>query len=152
MKVGAVPVRRTVPLAAVLIAMMLLAAPAAQANFTWSSGIPFSGEVENAPACLGANSLTISWGDGNASSQGSFDFNGAVTGDHTYAAQGTFAGSVTFGDGPCAGPPGWLHGDRRRCTEVHPVPSRSPGLRLRIAGQRRRCRRRDPAGPDPGAV
>ncbi|HEV7176742.1 MAG TPA: hypothetical protein VGN29_14680 [Solirubrobacteraceae bacterium] len=109
MKVGAVPVLRTLPLAAVLIAVMLLAAPAAQANFTWSSGIPFSGEVENAPACLGASSITISWGDGNASSQGSFDFNGAVTGDHTYAAQGTFAGSVTFGAKPQATSAGKHH-------------------------------------------
>ncbi|HET7050502.1 MAG TPA: hypothetical protein VFI54_19725 [Solirubrobacteraceae bacterium] len=103
MKVGARPVRRTAALASVLVSMALLAAPAAQANFKWSSGIPFSGEVESAPACLGASSVTIAWGDGNATSQGAFDFNAAVTGDHTFASQGTFAGTVTFGDGPCAG-------------------------------------------------
>jgi hypothetical protein len=103
MKVGAGPVRRTLPLFGVFVAVILLAAPAAQANFTWSSRTPFSGEVESAPACLGATSVTIAWGDGNASSQGAFDFNAAVTGDHKYAAQGTFAGTVTFGDGPCAG-------------------------------------------------
>jgi hypothetical protein len=103
MKAGAGPVRSTAALASVVVAMALLAAPAAQANFTWSSGTPFSGEVESAPACLGATSITIAWGDGNSSSQGAFDFNAAVTGDHTYASQGTFAGTVTFGDGPCAG-------------------------------------------------
>jgi hypothetical protein len=103
MKVGAGPVRRTVTLAGMLVSMALLAAPVAQANFKWSSGIPFSGEVESAPACFGATSITIAWGGGNATSQGSFDFNAAVTGDHTYATQGTFAGTVTFGDGPCAG-------------------------------------------------
>src|SRR6185437_13528293 len=95
--------RRALPLAGVLVAAMLFAAPAAQANFKWSSGIPFSGEVESAQACLGASSITIAWGDGNASSEGAFDFNAAVTVDHTYAAQGSFAGTVTFGDGPCAG-------------------------------------------------
>ena len=103
MKVGAGPRHRTATLAAALVALALLAAPAAQANFTWSSGTPFSGEVESAPACAGASSITISWGDGTASSPGSFDFNAAVTGRHMYAAQGTFAGTVTFGDGPCAG-------------------------------------------------
>src|SRR6476620_7767599 len=102
MKVGAGPVRRTLPLVGVFVALMLLAAPAAQANFTWSSGTPFSGEAESLKKKLGATTVTIAWGDGNPSSQGAFDFNAAVTGDHTYAAQGTFAGTMTFGDGPCA--------------------------------------------------
>ena len=103
MKVGAGLVRRTLPLATVLVSVALLAAPAAQADFQWSSGIPFSGEIESTPACYGATSVTIAWGDGSATSPGSFDFNAAVTGNHTYRSQGTFAGTVTFGDGPCAG-------------------------------------------------
>jgi hypothetical protein len=103
MKVGAGRARRAVTLAGVLVSLVLFAAPVAQADFKWSSGVPFSGEVESAPTCVGATTITVAWGDGSSSSQGSFDFNGAVTGQHVYASQGTFAGTVTFGDGPCAG-------------------------------------------------
>jgi hypothetical protein len=103
MKVGTGSVRWTLPLAGVLVALAFVAAPAAQANFKWSAGTQFSGEVETAPACNHATSITIAWGDGSASSPGAFDFNGAVTGNHVYRSPGTFAGTVTFNGGPCAG-------------------------------------------------
>lgn len=103
MKVGTGPVRWTLPLASVLVTLALIAAPAAQANFKWSAGTQFSGEVESTPTCNHATSIAIAWGDGSASSSGAFDFNGGVTGNHVYRSPGTFAGTVTFSGGPCAG-------------------------------------------------
>jgi hypothetical protein len=103
MEVGAGAVRRTVTLAGVLFSLALLAAPLAQADFTWSKGVRFTGEVENPKGCLGSTSIAIAWGDHTPATPGSFDFNGAVTGDHSYVAQGTYSGTVTFGDGSCAG-------------------------------------------------
>ena len=96
-------VGKAITLAGVLVCAALVAPCLAQANFRWSSGSRFVGEVELAQACSGATAITIGWGDNTNPSPGALDFNLAVTGDHTYTSQGTFAGTVTFGDGPCAG-------------------------------------------------
>ncbi|HEY1510564.1 MAG TPA: hypothetical protein VGF93_16260 [Solirubrobacteraceae bacterium] len=102
LRIGAVRCR-ALAVGGALVVLVAIAAPAAQANFKWSSGTPFSGEIELKPACRTATSITVDWGDGSATTAGALDFNSAVTGNHTFAATGTYAGTLTFGDGSCAG-------------------------------------------------
>ncbi len=95
---------RIAGLVGVVALLALIAVPAAQAQsittISTAAGVQFSGVVDSSPECTSApTSVTISWGDGN-SSAGTYDpTNNDVTGSHTYAAQGSFSGSVSFSGG-----------------------------------------------------
>jgi hypothetical protein len=98
-------VRRFAGLFGVVAVVALLAAPAALANgdtITATKGVAFTGIVDNGPSCSSATTITINWGDGTATSSGSYDTNLNVTGTHTYAAGGTFNGTVSLSGGSCA--------------------------------------------------
>jgi hypothetical protein len=67
-----------------------------------AAGMPFSGVVDNFPSCTAATA-SINWGDGSTPTAGSVDpSTGAVSGSHTYGAQGTYNGTVTLTGGNCA--------------------------------------------------
>jgi len=97
-------IRRVAGLFGVVAAVALIAAPVALANgdtITAAKGVPFSGVVDTLPTCTTATTITINWGDGTATSSGAYDSNLNVTGTHTYAAGGTFSGTVTLSGGSC---------------------------------------------------
>jgi hypothetical protein len=64
-------------------------------NITVSEGHPFSGRVATTNCAI--NSATINWGDGTPTSAGrdAGDPSGVV-GDHTYAEEGAYTGTVTY--------------------------------------------------------
>jgi hypothetical protein len=99
-------VRRMAGLVGVIAAVALIAAPAALADgdtITAAAGVPFSGVVDQFPSCAPA-AATINWGDGT-SSAGTYDStNDAVRGSHTYAASGSFSGTVILSGGACSSP------------------------------------------------
>ncbi|MGI8413612.1 MAG: hypothetical protein ACR2QA_14235 [Solirubrobacteraceae bacterium] len=70
------------------------AAAAAGVNITAVEGQSFTGNVVNGLVCP-LSSATISWGDGTTSA-GTSDRSTGIQGTHTYAEEGTYAGSVSF--------------------------------------------------------
>ncbi len=77
----------------VMIAAMV-AVPAAQA-LTAAAGVQFSGVVDYA-SCVPTAAPAINWGDGTTSA-GTYDTtSNNVSGSHTYAAAGSFSGTVTL--------------------------------------------------------
>jgi hypothetical protein len=91
-------------LVGVVVAVALIAAPAAWANgdtITAAAGVQFSGVVDSGATCAPGTAPTIAWGDGS-SSQGTYDPNtDSVSGTHTYASGGTLGGTVTLVGGTC---------------------------------------------------
>jgi hypothetical protein len=97
-------------LAAVLVgaslALALIAVPAAWANgdtITAQATVPFSGPVDNPTSCTGATSATIDWGDSTTPTIVTPSGN-VVSGSHTYATSGTYAGTVELSGGTCGTP------------------------------------------------
>ncbi len=85
-----------------VLALALIAVPAAWANgstITAQATVPFSGQVDNPTSCT-ATSATIDWGDGttptNVTPSGT-----VVSGSHTYAAPGSYPGSITLSGTNC---------------------------------------------------
>src|SRR5947209_4253130 len=81
------------------LALMLVLAPGAAAapagvNVTAVEGQSFTGNVVGGLTCPLA-SATITWGDGT-SSAGTSDGANGIQGTHTFADEGTYAGSVSF--------------------------------------------------------
>jgi hypothetical protein len=99
--------RRTAGLVGVLAVVALIAAPAALAQggdtISGAAGVQFNGVVDNDALCQSATRLTINWGDGTATSSGTYLSNFEVLGTHTYAAAGTYTGSITYTG--CSGAP-----------------------------------------------
>jgi hypothetical protein len=101
-------IRRTAALAVAVAALALIVAPAAWANgdaITAAAGMQFSGVVDNGTSCLTPATATINWGDGTASSGTVDATNDTVSGTHTYAAAGTFNGTVTLTGTSCGTTP-----------------------------------------------
>ena len=75
--------------------LMLFGAAAAQADqIQATAGQQFSGVVDSFPSCDPPATATINWGDG-ASSAGVFNAtNHTISGSHTYAAGGTYNGTI----------------------------------------------------------
>jgi hypothetical protein len=86
--------------------LMLFLLPAAVAladTIKSGAGVQFSGVVDSFPVCSDTTAaISISWGDGGTS-PGARNSSGAVTGTHTYAAAGTYNGTINFsgGTGTC---------------------------------------------------
>jgi PKD domain-containing protein len=101
---GRCMVRRVAGLVGVLVAVALVAAPAALANgdtITAQATVQFSGPVDNPTSCsptATGSTATIDWGDSTAASNGTISGN-VVSGTHTYAASGTYFGTVTISSG-----------------------------------------------------
>ena len=97
-------IRRTAGLVGVLVAVALIAAPVALANgdtITAQATVQFSGPVDNPASCtLTGTAAMIDWGDNTTDTQGSISGN-VVSGTHTYAAPGTYPGSVTISGSNC---------------------------------------------------
>ncbi len=99
-------IRRTAVLAGVLVALGLIAAPLALAGgdtITAAAGVQFNGVIDASPGCTTATTLTINWGD-RSGSTGRYNSLNEVVGTHTYAAAGTYSGSITFTGGGCTQP------------------------------------------------
>jgi hypothetical protein len=96
--------RLTAALVGVVAFLALIAVPPALAQSSTTiqaqAGAPFSGVVDSSPECTAApTSVMINWGD-NTSSAGTYSAaNNDVTGSHTYAAAGSYTGSVVFTGG-----------------------------------------------------
>jgi hypothetical protein len=92
-------IRRTAGLVGVLVAVGLIAAPAALANgdtITAAANVNFNGIVDASPTCTTATSITINWGDGSTSAGRYLSSNANILGNHTYAAAGSYSGQVAF--------------------------------------------------------
>lgn len=92
----------------VVASVALVAAPAALANgdtITPQATVQFSGPVDNPTSCSGTangGAATIDWGDGTPISNGTISGN-VVSGTHTYAAKGTYFGTVNVSGPNCSG-------------------------------------------------
>jgi len=96
--------RRTALLVSVVVAMGLVAAPAALAqetDVTAAAGVQFNGEVDSSPSCS-ATTATINWGTGQGSSAGRVLSDGNVMGTHTYPSAGPIDGTVVLNGGDCS--------------------------------------------------
>jgi hypothetical protein len=102
-------VRRVAVLIGVFASAALVAAPAAFANddtITATATVQFSGAVDNPASCTATPSTTtasIDWGDDTTDTAGTISTSHVVSGTHTYAAKGTYFGTVTFTGGACDG-------------------------------------------------
>jgi hypothetical protein len=96
-------IRRTAGIAGVVVAVALIAAPGALASggttITGAAGVQFNGVIDNAAQCSDATSITINWGDGTATSNGSYNSLSEVVGTHTYASARAYSGTITFTGG-----------------------------------------------------
>ncbi|MGI8712836.1 MAG: hypothetical protein ACR2NR_06585 [Solirubrobacteraceae bacterium] len=79
---------------AAALALLVLLPSVALADVSAVEGQSFSGDVAAIGGC-GLASATIDWGDQTPSSPGAADGN-SVQGTHTYAEEGTYAGSVSY--------------------------------------------------------
>src|ERR1700729_2868464 len=89
--------RRTAGLVGVLVAVALIAAPAALANgdtLTAAANVNLNGVVDAGPTCSDARSITIHWGDGSTSAGSYLSSNENVLGNHTYGAAGSYSGKA----------------------------------------------------------
>ena len=97
-------IRRTVGLVGAVVALLLIAAPVALADddtITAQATVQFSGVVDAMPSCH-AGAVTIDWGDNTGTPAGTVDPRTfAVSGTHTYAAKGSFFGTIFFSGGNC---------------------------------------------------
>ena len=98
--------RRTALLAGLVVGFGLVAAPVALAQggttITAAAGVQFNGVIDSDPGCGTATTLTITWGDGTATSAGRYTSGGSdVIGTHTYARTGSYTGSIAFTGGGC---------------------------------------------------
>ena len=125
-------IRRTVGVVGAVVALLLIAAPAALAfgdTITAQATVQFSGAVDNPASCTGATSATIDWGDGTPTSTGTPSRTNVVSGTHTYA---TNAGTLRRHGHPHRRQlqqrhRGLLHGQRQPgAADVHTVPGRRP--------------------------
>jgi hypothetical protein len=85
-------------LVGVVVAVALIAAPAAWANgdtITTAANVNFNGVVDAGPTCSGATAATINWGDG-AISSGTFLSSGEILGNHTYTTAASYTGEIDF--------------------------------------------------------
>jgi hypothetical protein len=102
-------IHRMAGLVVAVAAVALIAAPTALANgdtITAAAGVQFSGVVDQGTSCTVPATATINWGDGTATSSGTVDAtNNRVSGTHTYAAPGTFSGTVTLTGTSCGSTP-----------------------------------------------
>jgi hypothetical protein len=91
--------RRAAGLVGVVVAVALIAVPAAYAQggtaITAAAQVQFNGVVDSDAKCSDATSITIHWGDG-ATSAGKYLSDGEVTGTHTYASATTESGTIVF--------------------------------------------------------
>ncbi len=97
-------VRRVAMMIGVVASVALVAAPVALADgdtITPQATVQFSGVVDASPTCP-ATAATIDWGDGTATSAGTIT-RGSVSGTHTYAAKGSYFGSITLTGSSCSG-------------------------------------------------
>ena len=95
--------------AAVALALFVIVPAALGDSISAEAGVPFSGVVDTAqaPGCSSTpTGVSIDWGDGTSADTTSGRYNasnGSVSGTHTYAAKGSFFGTVTiagcFGSG-----------------------------------------------------
>jgi hypothetical protein len=92
---------RAVAVFAVLALLGLIGASAALADLNATEGQQFSGPVTNFPDCDNTpTAIHINWGDGTATSAGTYNANtGDVSGTHTYAQLGDYSGTVTYSSG-----------------------------------------------------
>ncbi|HEV3387918.1 MAG TPA: hypothetical protein VG057_02850, partial [Solirubrobacteraceae bacterium] len=94
-------IRRMAGVVGVVVAVSLIAAPAALANnntITAQATVQFSGPVDSPTSCSGTaagGTATIDWGDSSATSNGAISGN-TVSGTHTYATKGTYSGTITI--------------------------------------------------------
>jgi hypothetical protein len=65
---------------------------------TAAEGAQWSGVVASDPCASSADSATIDWGDGSASTLASVGSGGDVSASHVYAEEGNYQGAVTFSD------------------------------------------------------
>jgi hypothetical protein len=100
-------IRLTAGVAGVLVALALVAAPAAWAQggttITAAANVQFNGVVDNDPECSppDATGATIHWGDGTTSA-GRFLSDGEVSGTHMYAGPPASQPTIVFaGDSSC---------------------------------------------------
>jgi len=118
-------IRRAAGMVGVLMAVALIAAPVALANgdtIAAARGAQFSGVVDNGPSCSDASRIVINWGDSSPTSVVGYDSNGNVTGTHTYAAGGTFNGTVTLsGASDCPSTPDTFTANVAQFTQCPPV-------------------------------
>lgn len=89
-----------------LLVLALSAAPVAlaqsQTDITAAATVQFSGEVDQDPSCTDDPTIIVNWGDNTPVSDGAYDASGNVTATHTYAASGTYNGTVAFRGDDCA--------------------------------------------------
>jgi hypothetical protein len=101
-------IRRAAVLVAAVAGLALVAAPAAfgfDNTITPQATVQFSGPVDSPTSCSSAptgSTATINWGDSTTPTTGTISGN-AVSGTHTYAAKGSYGGTVTFTGGSCDG-------------------------------------------------
>ena len=93
-------IRRAAGLVGLLVAVALIAAPAALAQggttITAAATVQFNGVIDASPKCTDPTGITINWGDGSRTSGGTKLSDGEVLGTHSYATAGSYTGSITF--------------------------------------------------------
>jgi hypothetical protein len=93
-------------LVGVMASVALIATPVALADgdtITPTATVPFSGVVDASPSCTATGGTAmIDWDDGTAPSAGTIT-RGSISGSHTYAAKGSYFGSITIAGPSCSG-------------------------------------------------
>jgi hypothetical protein len=96
-------IRRTAGLVGLLVAVALIAAPAAlaqsQTSITGAAAVQFNGVIDSSPQCTDATAIRVAWGDGSTAATIRSLSDGEVLGTHTYASAGTYNGTLTFTGG-----------------------------------------------------